>query len=120
MEDKRKHPRFAVSSDKSCWLQYADDSKMVAGIRDISRKGMRIASDHPLHDTDEHNFVIKSSWLDHDIPVKVRIVWNDTSAGIRNYGARFISISPENVFELLDPLYHDWVEETSQHPEQYS
>ena len=89
-------------------------------IIEISRKGIRIASDSPLRDTGEHNFVIKSSWLDHDIPVMVRIVWNDTSAGIRNYGARFISISPENVFELLDPLYHDWVEEASKRPEQYS
>jgi len=120
MEDKRKHPRFSVSSDKSCWLQYADGSNMVAGIRDISRKGIRIASVRPLRDTDEHNFIIKSSWLDHDIPVRVRIVWSDTSAGIRNYGARFISINPENVFELLDPLYHDWVEESSKSPEQYS
>ena len=120
MEDKRQHPRFTVSSDKSCWLEYADGSHMVAGIRDISRKGIRIASDRPLRDADEHNFIIKSSWLDHDIPVRVRIVWSDTSAGIRNYGARFISINPENVFELLDPLYHDWVEESSKSPEQYS
>jgi len=120
MEDKRQHPRFPVSSNKSCWLQYTDDSTMVAGIRDISRKGIRITSDSPLRDTNEDNFVIKSSWLDHDIPVKVRIVWQDTTAGIRNYGARFISINPENVFELLDSLYHDWVEESSQSFEQFS
>jgi hypothetical protein len=120
MEDKRRHPRFSVMKDKSCWLQYADDPKMVAGVRDVSRSGLRITSDTPLDTTNDHNFVLKSSWLEHDIPVKVRIVWDDTSPGIRHYGARFISISPENVFELLDPLYHDWLEDVSKQPEQYS
>ena len=120
MEDKRRHPRFSVMNDKSCWLQYADNQNMVAGVRDVSRSGLRITSDTPLDNTNDHNFVLKTSWLEHDIPVKVRIVWDDTSTDIRNYGARFISISPENVFELLDPLYHDWLEDASKQPEQYS
>ncbi len=117
MEDKRRHPRFAVLSDKSCWLHYAGYSNLVAGVRDVSRSGIRITSDIPLQDKDVHNFVMKSSWIEHEIPIKVRIVWNDTSAGIRNYGARFLNISPENVFKLLDPLYHDWLEEALHSPD---
>ena len=120
MEDKRRHPRFSVMSDRSCWLQYEGDSTLVAGVRNVSRSGIRITSDIPLDDRDIHSFIMKSSWIDHVIPVKIRIVWNDTADGIRNYGARFLSINPENVFELLDPLYHDWLEEALEHAEQHS
>jgi len=117
MEDKRRHPRFAVLSDKSCWLHYRDEPNIVADVSDVSRSGIRIFSDTPLQNKPEHNFVMKSSWIDHDIPVTVSIVWNDVADGKRHYGARFLSISPENVFELLDPLYHDWLEEVLHSPE---
>ena len=120
MEDKRRHPRYAVLSDRSCRLHYADEPARVADVSDVSRSGIRIFSDTPLHNKHEHNFVMKSSWIDHDIPVTVSIVWNDDADGRRSYGARFLNISPENVFKLLDPLYHDWLEEASKHPEQYS
>ena len=120
MEDKRRHPRFAVMNNKSCWLQHEDDSNLVAGVKDVSRSGIRITSDIPLNDKDVYSFVMKSSWIDHVIPIKVRIVWNDTADGIRNYGARFLSISPQNIFELLDPLYNDWLKEALEYSEQYS
>jgi hypothetical protein len=89
----------------------------VADVRDVSRSGIRLFSAMPLEDKQEHNFVMKSSWIDHDIPVTVSIVWNDHADGKRSYGARFVRISPENVFELLDPLYHDWLEEALQSSE---
>jgi hypothetical protein len=96
MEDKRRHPRYAVLSDRSCCLHYADEPTIVGDVSDVSRSGIRIFSDTPLQNKHQHNFVI---------------VWNDDSDGRRSYGARFLTISPENVFELLDPLYHDWLEE---------
>jgi hypothetical protein len=117
MEDKRRHPRYAVLSDKRCCLHSADEPTIVADVSDVSRSGIRIFSDTPLQNKHEHDFVMKSSWIDHDIPIRVSIVWNDDSGGRRSYGARFLSISPENVFELLDPLYHDWLEEALQSPE---
>ena len=117
MEDKRRHPRYAVLSDRRCCLHCADDPTMVADVSDVSRSGIRIFSDTPLPNKHEHNFIMKPSWIDHDIPVTVSIVWNDDSDGRRSYGARFLSISPGNVFELLDPLYHDWLEEALHSPE---
>lgn len=117
MEDKRRHPRYAVLSARRCCLHSADEPTMVADVSDISRSGIRIFSDTPLQNKHEHKFVMKPSWTDHAIPVTVSIVWKDDSDGRRSYGARFLSISPENVFELLDPLYHDWLEEALQSPE---
>ena len=117
MEDKRRHPRYAVLSNKRCWLHHPDEPTIVADVSDVSRSGIRIFSDKPLQKKHEHNFVMKSSWIDHDIPITVSIVWDNDSDGKRSYGARFLSIRPENVFELLDPLYHDWLEEALQSPE---
>lgn len=109
-EEKRRHPRFSVGSNRRCWLQHTDESAIAVEVSDVSRSGIGISSDTPLENRPEHTFVMKSSWIDHDIPVTVRLVWEDQAGGRPHYGARFVRIRPENVFELLDPLYHDWLE----------
>ena len=110
MEDKRRHQRYNVTGSRSCELKYLDEPTIAGRIEDVSRSGVRIVSDTPLKELKESDFVMKSSWINRDIPVRLNIAWKDFISGKYHYGANFLSISPENVFELLDSLYEDWLE----------
>ncbi len=110
MQDRRRHQRYLVAGDRSCSVRYIDETAPIADVRDISRSGLGFLSNVPLRNAQEHDLALKPSWLDHEVPVRVKLVWKDFLRGRSLYGANFLSINPGNVFELLDSLYDDWLE----------
>ena len=114
VEDKRRHQRYNVSWDRACSLEYLDshDSSTPVRVQDISRSGIKITSDRPLREGQQQDFILKASWIKRQILVKLNIAWKSfiiPSSFV--YGANFLSISPQDIFELQDTLYSDWLKD---------
>jgi hypothetical protein len=114
-EDRRRHQRYAVTARRDCPLLYAGTSQVAGRIADVSRRGLRVVADAPIDEAQGNSFVIRSSWIPHDIPVTASLVWKDAFNGKSNYGAHVQRMNSEDIFDLLDCLYEDWLNEALHH-----
>lgn len=111
--DKRKHQRYDISKDRRCVLRYLNSADSAGNIQNISRSGVRVTSERPLlreSGKQEQDFVLRASWVERDILVRLKVAWKDFVSERFIYGANFLSINPEDIFELQDALYSDWLQ----------
>jgi c-di-GMP-binding flagellar brake protein YcgR len=108
MKERRTYPRFECPKDKSCPVINKKVSGFYGELKNISRAGAAFVSESRLDDNSKVDIFIKYPDLGRDISAELQIVWSHFKNGLYTYGGRFLSISNEDKYDLLDHFYENW------------
>ncbi|MBL7130120.1 MAG: PilZ domain-containing protein [Candidatus Omnitrophica bacterium] len=108
MEDRRKHQRYGCCSERKFIAKYENKDRMLGEVKDFSRSGISFDSKEDLNKEKEVKLDLQISGIDQKAPASIQILWSKQNPEGHTYGARFINISPESKFDIMDLLYQDW------------
>lgn len=108
MLEKRTFPRLVCPKDKTCAITGQKQTRISGQLKDISRSGVSFISKNRLEDNAKADLLIKYPEMERDIPSVVRIIWTRPLRNSYIYGTRFVDISNEDKYDLLDHFYENW------------
>jgi len=111
MLEKRTFPRLDCPNDKACTVIGNKETDLSGELRNMSRSGAKLISKNRLKADSKVDILINYPELEREIPSAARVIWSRQEKDLFSYGIRFVNISNEDKYDLLDHFYESWKEE---------
>ena len=108
MLEKRTFPRLDCPQDRPCTFSGRESINLQGKIINISRSGVSFISKNRLEDNNKLDIVIDYPELERKVSTVVKVIWSRSQDDIYSYGTRFVTISNEDKYDLLDHFYEGW------------